>query len=51
MTGETVLEVRGLRKRFGGLAAVDDVSLEVQRGVLYAAGISTRSASVNKSCK
>ena len=36
MIGETVLEVRGLRKNFGGLAAVDDVSLEVQRGALHA---------------
>jgi branched-chain amino acid transport system ATP-binding protein len=36
MNGETVLEVRGLCKNFGGLSAVDDVSLEVQRGVLHA---------------
>ena len=36
MTGETVLEVRGLRKNFGGLAAVEDVTLEVERGVLHA---------------
>ena len=36
MTGETVLEVRRLRKNFGGLAAVEDVTLEVKRGVLHA---------------
>ena len=36
MSGETILELRGLRKNFGGLAAVDDVTLEVQRGVLHA---------------
>jgi len=36
MTGEAILEVRALRKNFGGLAAVDDISLEVRRGVLHA---------------
>lgn len=36
MSGETILELRGLRKNFGGLAAVDDVSLEVKRGALHA---------------
>ncbi|HEY1232068.1 MAG TPA: ABC transporter ATP-binding protein [Candidatus Binatia bacterium] len=36
MSGETILELRGLCKNFGGLAAVDDVTLEVKRGVLHA---------------
>jgi ABC-type branched-subunit amino acid transport system ATPase component/ABC-type branched-subunit amino acid transport system permease subunit len=30
--GSVLLEARGLRKRFGGLAAVDDVSLDVRAG-------------------
>jgi branched-chain amino acid transport system ATP-binding protein len=33
---EPVLRVQGLRKRFGGLAATDDVSLEVRPGELHA---------------
>jgi len=33
---EAVLQVRGLRKRFGGLAATDDVSLDVRPGELHA---------------
>ncbi len=33
---EPVLSVRGLRKRFGGLAATDDVSLDVLPGELHA---------------
>jgi branched-chain amino acid transport system ATP-binding protein len=32
----TILQARNLCKRFGGLAAVDDVSLEVQTGALHA---------------
>lgn len=32
MAGDPVLEVRGLRKRFGGIAAVDGVSFEVREG-------------------
>jgi branched-chain amino acid transport system ATP-binding protein len=36
MSSETILELRGLCKTFGGLAAVDDVSLEVKRGALHA---------------
>ena len=30
-----VLQVNGVSKRFGGLAAVDDVSLKVERGRIY----------------
>lgn len=33
---EPILKVRGLSKNFGGLAAVDDVSLDVRVGELYA---------------
>ena len=33
---ETVLSVRGLTKRFGGLVAVDNVSFEVNRGEVFA---------------
>ena len=36
MTGEKILEVRGLRKNFGGLAAVDQVSLDIHSGALHA---------------
>ena len=36
MTGDEILKVRGLCKNFGGLAAVDDVSLEVRIGELHA---------------
>jgi branched-chain amino acid transport system permease protein len=32
MSGETILEVRGLSKSFGGLQAVDNVSFTVRRG-------------------
>ncbi|MEV0380361.1 branched-chain amino acid ABC transporter ATP-binding protein/permease [Nonomuraea sp. NPDC050643] len=34
--GEALLSVRGLSKRFGGLVAVDDVSLDVRRGTITA---------------
>ncbi|GAB2471059.1 ATP-binding cassette domain-containing protein [Jatrophihabitans fulvus] len=30
--GDTVLEVRGLTRRFGGVVAIDDLSLDVRRG-------------------
>ena len=33
---ETVIQVRGLRKNFGGLAAVDNLSLDVGTGELHA---------------
>lgn len=33
--GETILEAHGLRKQFGGLVAVDDVSLKVARGSVH----------------
>ena len=33
---EPILQVRGLSKNFGGLAAVDDVSLDVKVGELHA---------------
>jgi branched-chain amino acid transport system ATP-binding protein len=36
MTGEKILEVRGLCKTFGGLVAVDEVSLQVHAGNLHA---------------
>jgi branched-chain amino acid transport system ATP-binding protein len=32
---DTILEARGLRKEFGGLVAVDDVSLSVKRGMVH----------------
>ncbi|SRR5712692_7201132 len=35
MSGETILEVEGLSKSFGGLKAVDDVSLSVKRGLIF----------------
>jgi ABC-type branched-subunit amino acid transport system ATPase component/ABC-type branched-subunit amino acid transport system permease subunit len=34
--GPTVLEIRGLTKSFGGLVAVDDVSLHVRKGAIHA---------------
>ena len=36
MTGDEILKVRGLCKNFGGLAAVDNVSLQVRTGELHA---------------
>ena len=36
MSGETIIQARNLCKRFGGLAAVDDVSLQIQTGALHA---------------
>ena len=36
MTGDEILKVRSLCKSFGGLAAVDDVSLQVRTGELHA---------------
>ena len=33
---EALLQVRGLRKRFGGLVATDDLSLDVREGELHA---------------
>jgi len=36
VSDETILQARNLCKRFGGLAAVDDVSLEIRTGVLHA---------------
>ena len=36
MNAPPLLEVRGLRKRFGGLAATDDVSLTVSAGEIHA---------------
>lgn len=35
-TGEVLLSARGLTKRFGGLTAVNDVSLELWRGRIHA---------------
>jgi branched-chain amino acid transport system ATP-binding protein len=34
--GETLLAARGLSRRFGGLLALDDVSLELRRGEVHA---------------
>ncbi|MEV4100550.1 ABC transporter ATP-binding protein [Nonomuraea sp. NPDC049649] len=34
--GETVIEVAGLRKRYGDLVAVDGISFEVRRGEVFA---------------
>ncbi len=36
MAGNTILEIRDLRKEFGGLVAVDDVSFKVERGQIFA---------------
>ena len=33
---ETLLAARAVSRRFGGLRAVDEVSLDLQRGVLHA---------------
>ena len=39
LTNQTLLELRGLKRYFGGVKAVDDVSLEVKRGeTLFHAG-------------
>src|SRR5207245_2386677 len=35
MTGETILEVEHVSKSFGGLKAVDDVSIAVKRGHIF----------------
>ncbi len=36
MTGETILETRGLTKEFKGFVAVDNVDLKVARGTIHA---------------
>jgi branched-chain amino acid transport system ATP-binding protein len=36
MTGETILETRGLTKEFKGFVAVDHVSIKVRRGAIHA---------------
>ncbi len=36
MNSDFILETHGLRKEFGGLVAVDDVSIQVQRGMTHA---------------
>ena len=36
MTGDTILETRGLTKEFKGFVAVDNVSLQVRRGAIHA---------------
>ena len=36
MTGDTILETRGLTKEFKGFVAVDNVSLKVRRGAIHA---------------
>jgi branched-chain amino acid transport system ATP-binding protein len=36
MTGDTILETRGLTKEFKGFVAVDNVSLQVKRGSIHA---------------
>ena len=35
MTQNTVLQVAGISKRFGGLQALSDVGLTIQRGQVY----------------
>ena len=35
MTAETILETRDLRREFGALVAVDDVSMQIQAGTLH----------------
>lgn len=32
---QTLLEIRGINKRFGGLQALSEVSLGIQRGEIY----------------
>ncbi len=36
MSGDTILETRGLTKEFKGFVAVDDVDLRVGRGTIHA---------------
>src|SRR5258708_13932789 len=36
MTGDTILETRGLTKEFKGFGAVDNVELKVARGTIHA---------------
>ena len=36
MTGDTILETRGLTKEFKGFVAVDNVNLKVRRGTIHA---------------
>src|ERR1700686_5758664 len=36
MTGDTILETRGLTKEFKGFVAVDKVDLQVRRGAIHA---------------
>src|SRR5689334_25236863 len=36
MTGDTILETRGLTKEFSGFVAVSDVNLKVRRGSIHA---------------
>jgi len=36
MTGDTILETRGLTKEFKGFVAVDKVNLKVRRGTIHA---------------
>ncbi|HET7729002.1 MAG TPA: ATP-binding cassette domain-containing protein, partial [Usitatibacter sp.] len=36
MTGDTILETRGLTKEFKGFVAVDNVNLKVKRGSIHA---------------
>jgi len=36
MTGDTILETRGLTKEFKGFVAVDNVNLQVRRGAIHA---------------
>ena len=33
--GETVLRVTGVSKRFGGLQALSDVGIQIERGQVY----------------
>jgi len=35
MSGDTLLSVKGVNKRFGGLQALSDVGVEIQRGQIY----------------
>ncbi len=36
MSGDTMISVRGLAKRYGGVVALEDMNLRVERGTIHA---------------